>query len=200
MKDEYIKRCFDFLVSLIAIVFCSSFYVIIGLLIKIDSRGPIIFKQIRVGKDGRHFSIYKFRTMIVNAEKLGKQITVGSDNRVTRIGHILRKTKLDELPQLFNVLIGDMSFVGPRPEVPKYTELYKDDQWEVLSVRPGITDYASIKYRNENEILGASTNPEYTYINEVMQDKLRINLEYIKKRSFREDIKIILLTISKIVK
>ncbi|HDR7514044.1 TPA: sugar transferase [Bacillus mobilis] len=194
------KRCFDFLVSLIAIVFCSSFYVIIGLLIKIDSRGPIIFKQIRVGKDGRHFSIYKFRTMIVNAEKLGKQITVGSDNRVTRIGHILRKTKLDELPQLFNVLIGDMSFVGPRPEVPKYTELYKDDQWEVLSVRPGITDYASIKYRNENEILGASTNPEYTYINEVMQDKLRINLEYIKKRSFREDIKIILLTISKIVK
>lgn len=198
--NDFLKRTFDLLVSFFAIIFLLPFFIIVSVLIKLDSKGPIIFKQVRIGKNEKSFEILKFRTMVVDAEKLGKQITVGNDNRVTKSGSFLRKYKLDELPQLFNVLKGEMSFVGPRPEVPKYTKLYTDDQKKVFEVRPGITDYASIKYRNENEILGNAKNPEKTYIEEVMQDKIKINLEYMEHRSIFEDLKIICLTILKIIK
>lgn len=198
--NDFFKRTFDLLVSFFAIILLSPFFIIVSLLIKMDSIGPVIFKQVRVGKNKKPFEIYKFRTMVVDAEKLGKQITVGNDNRITKIGGFLRKFKLDELPQLFNVFKGDMSFVGPRPEVPKYTNLYTEEQNRVFEVRPGITDYASIKYRNENEILGKSKNPEKTYIEEVMQDKLKINLDYMNRRSVLEDLKIILLTVLKIIR
>lgn len=198
--NDFFKRTFDLLVSFFAIILLSPFFIIVSLLIKMDSNGPVIFKQVRVGKNKKPFEIYKFRTMVVDAEKLGKQITVGNDNRITKIGGFLRKFKLDELPQLFNVFKGDMSFVGPRPEVPKYTNLYTEEQNRVFEVRPGITDYASIKYRNENEILGKSKNPEKTYIEEVMQDKLKINLDYMNRRSVLEDLKIILLTVLKIIR
>lgn len=194
------KRLFDLVVSSVAIVLLSPVFLLIAILIKLDSKGPVFFLQSRVGKDEKIFQIFKFRTMVVDAEKLGKQITVGRDPRITRVGHFLRKYKIDELPQLFNVFNGTMSFVGPRPEVPRYTALYNSEQREVLRVRPGITDLASIKYRDENEVLAQSDNPEKTYIEEVMVDKLQLNLDYIRNRSFWVDIKIIFQTIYKIVK
>lgn len=197
---DAIKRFFDLFVSLIAIIVLSPFFILIALLIKIGSTGPVLFKQTRIGRNELSFEIYKFRTMVVDAEKLGTQITIGKDPRITKIGHFLRKTKLDELPQLFNVLKGEMSFVGPRPEVPKYTKLYSEQQRLVFTVRPGITDYASIKYRDENELLGNVENPEKVYIEEIMPDKLHLNIEYIQRRSLLEDIKIIFLTVMKIMK
>lgn len=197
--NDFFKRIFDVFSSFTAIILLSPFFVFIAIMIRLTSDGPVFFKQIRVGKDGIFFEIYKFRTMVKNAEKLGKQITVGNDERITKIGVFLRKYKLDELPQLMNVLKGDMSIVGPRPEVPKYTKMYSDEQKNVLLVKPGITDYASIKYRNENIMLNMSNNPEKTYIEEVMVDKININLEYIKKRSVIEDIKIVFLTLWKII-
>lgn len=197
---DAIKRFFDLFVSLIAIIVLSPFFILIALLIKIGSTGPVLFKQTRIGRNELPFEIYKFRTMVVDAEKLGTQITIGKDPRITKIGHFLRKTKLDELPQLFNVLKGEMSFVGPRPEVPKYTKLYSEQQRLVFTVRPGITDYASIKYRDENELLGNVENPEKVYIEEIMPDKLHLNIEYIQRRSLLEDIKIIFLTVMKIMK
>lgn len=198
--SDAIKRFFDLFVSLIAIIVLSPFFILIALLIKIGSTGPVLFKQTRIGRNELPFEIYKFRTMVVDAEKLGTQITIGKDPRITKIGHFLRKTKLDELPQLFNVLKGEMSFVGPRPEVPKYTKLYSEQQRLVFTVRPGITDYASIKYRDENELLGNVENPEKVYIEEIMPDKLHLNIEYIQRRSLLEDIKIIFLTVMKIMK
>lgn len=198
--SDAIKRFFDMFVSLIAIIVLSPFFILIALLIKIGSTGPVLFKQTRIGRNELPFEIYKFRTMVVDAEKLGTQITIGKDPRITKIGHFLRKTKLDELPQLFNVLKGEMSFVGPRPEVPKYTKLYSEQQRLVFTVRPGITDYASIKYRDENELLGNVENPEKVYIEEIMPDKLHLNIEYIQRRSLLEDIKIIFLTVMKIIK
>lgn len=198
--SDAIKRFFDMFVSLIAIIVLSPFFILIALLIKIGSNGPVLFKQTRIGRNELPFEIYKFRTMVVDAEKLGTQITIGKDPRITKIGHFLRKTKLDELPQLFNVLKGEMSFVGPRPEVPKYTKLYSEQQRLVFTVRPGITDYASIKYRDENELLGNVENPEKVYIEEIMPDKLHLNIEYIQRRSLLEDIKIIFLTVMKIMK
>lgn len=198
--SDAIKRFFDMFVSLIAIIVLSPFFILIALLIKIGSTGPVLFKQTRIGRNELPFEIYKFRTMVVDAEKLGTQITIGKDPRITKIGHFLRKTKLDELPQLFNVLKGEMSFVGPRPEVPKYTKLYSEQQRLVFTVRPGITDYASIKYRDENELLGNVKNPEKVYIEEIMPDKLHLNIEYIQRRSLLEDIKIIFLTVMKIMK
>jgi lipopolysaccharide/colanic/teichoic acid biosynthesis glycosyltransferase len=197
--NDLIKRFFDFLLSLCGIILLSPILLIIYLLIKIDSKGPALFLQTRVGRNGLPFKIAKFRTMIVDAEKVGKQITIGRDPRITRVGHHLRKYKLDELPQLFNVLKGEMSLVGPRPEVPKYVNFYTEEQRKILEVRPGITDYASIKYINENELLEKSKNPERTYIEEIMVDKLKLNLEYVIKRSIFEDVKIILMTLLKIV-
>lgn len=192
-----IKRIFDFFAALIGIILLSPVLIIVSILIKIDSPGKVMFLQERVGKNGKTFNIYKFRTMVSDAEKLGKQITVGKDSRITKIGSFLRKYKIDELPQLFNVLKGDMSLVGPRPEVPKYVKLYTEEQKKVLTVRPGITDLASLKYSDENDILGKVEEPEKYYINVIMRDKLELNLEYIEKSNLFFDISLIIKTILK---
>ena len=193
--NQIVKRIFDFLVSLIGIIILSPIFVIVSIAIKLDSRGEVLFLQKRVGRYGKEFNIYKFRTMVTNAEKIGKQITVGKDSRITRVGAFLRKFKIDELPQLFNVLKGDMSLVGPRPEVPKYVALYNEEQRHVLDVRPGITDMASLRYKDENDILGKVDNPEEYYINIIMRDKLNLNLEYIEKSNLFFDIYLIIKTI-----
>lgn len=197
--NQAIKRIFDFLVSLLGIIILSPILIIVSIAIKIDSKGDILFLQKRVGRYGKEFNIYKFRTMITDAEKLGKQITVGKDNRITKVGAFLRKYKIDELPQLFNVLKGDMSLVGPRPEVPRYVKLYNEEQKRVLNVRPGITDMASLRYKDENEILGNVDNPEEYYINVIMKDKLALNLEYIEKSNVFFDIYLIIKTIIKCI-
>ena len=195
--NQIVKRIFDFLVSLIGIIILSPIFVIVSIAIKLDSRGEVLFLQKRVGRYGKEFNIYRFRTMVTNAEKIGKQITVGKDSRITRVGAFLRKFKIDELPQLFNVLKGDMSLVGPRPEVPKYVALYNEEQRHVLDVRPGITDMASLRYKDENDILGNVDNPEEYYINIIMRDKLNLNLEYIEKSNLFFDIYLIIKTIIK---
>lgn len=173
--------------------------IIIAILIKLDSKGPIFFRQVRVTKNGREFKILKYRTMRVGSDKYS-QITVGKDSRITKVGDFLRKYKLDEIPQLINVLIGDMSLVGPRPEVPKYVALYTEEQREILKVRAGITDYASIEFSNENDILANETDPEKAYIEKIMPRKIELNKKYLSEISVMTDIKIILLTIKKILK
>jgi len=194
-----IKRLFDIIAALLGIIILSPFLLIIALLVGIGSRGGILYKQIRVGKDMKEFRLLKFRTMYADSDKKGL-LTVGMrDSRITPIGYFLRRYKLDELPQLFNVLMGDMSIVGPRPEVPKYVAMYNAEQKKVLSVRPGITDYASIEYVNENEVLAKSDKPEELYINEVMPAKLKLNLKYINEMGFMTDLKIILRTLTKVV-
>ncbi|MBS6025346.1 MAG: sugar transferase [Paeniclostridium sordellii] len=195
-----IKRLFDIGASSIGLILLSPILILIAICIKLDSKGPVFFKQIRVGKNKELFKIYKFRTMVTDAEKLGKQITIGNDTRITKVGTFIRKCKLDELPQLINVLNGDMSLVGPRPEVPKYVELYDDYQEQILLVQPGITDYASIEFRNESEILGESENPESKYINDIMPYKIELNIKYIKNISLYEDLKLITRTIKAIAK
>ena len=197
--NQIIKRIFDFLVSLMGIIILSPIFIIVSIAIKMDSKGNVLFLQRRVGRYEKEFNIYKFRTMVTDAEKLGKQITVGNDSRITRVGAFLRKTKIDELPQLFNVLKGDMSLVGPRPEVPKYVNLYTEEQKKVLNVRPGITDMASLRYRDENDILGKVDNPEEYYINVIMKDKLSLNLQYIEKSNIFFDIYLIVKTIIKCI-
>lgn len=193
-------RLLDIVLSLLGLIFLLPIFVILAVWIKFDSQGSIFFRQIRVGKDGKDFRIYKFRTMIVNAEKMGI-ITIGErDPRITNSGYFLRKYKLDELPQLINVLKGEMSFVGPRPEVRKYVEMYNQEQLKILTVKPGITDYASIEYINEDEILGKSFNPEKTYIEEIMPQKIKYNMKYINNKTVIEYFKIIFLTIIKIIK
>ena len=193
-------RLLDIVLSLLGLIFLLPIFLILAVWMKFDSQGSIFFRQIRVGKDGRDFRIYKFRTMIVNAEKMGI-ITIGErDPRITNSGYFLRKYKLDELPQLINVLKGEMSFVGPRPEVRKYVEMYNQEQLKILTVKPGITDYASIEYINEDEILGKSLNPEKTYIEEIMPQKIKYNMKYINNKTVIEYFKIIFLTIIKIIK
>ena len=173
--------------------------IIIAILIKLDSKGPIFFKQVRVTKNGREFKIFKYRTMKIGSDKYS-QITVGKDSRITKVGDFLRKYKLDEIPQLINVLIGDMSLVGPRPEVPKYIALYTEEQREILKVRAGITDYASIEFSNENDILANEVDPEKAYIEKIMPRKIELNKKYLSEISVMTDIKIILLTIKRILK
>ena len=197
--NSIVKRIFDFFAALIGIIILSPIFIIVSIAIKLDSPGNIMFLQKRVGKCGKEFDIFKFRTMVTNAERLGKQITVGKDNRITKVGAFLRKYKIDELPQLFNVLKGDMSLVGPRPEVPKYVALYNEEQKKVLSVRPGITDLASLKYSDENDILEKVENPEEYYINVIMKDKLSLNLEYIEKSNLFFDISLVIKTILKCI-
>lgn len=193
-------RLLDIVLSLLGLIFLLPIFLILAVWMKFDSQGSIFFRQIRVGKDGRDFRIYKFRTMIVNAEKMGI-ITIGErDPRITNSGYFLRKYKLDELPQLINVLKGEMSFVGPRPEVRKYVEMYNQEQLKILTVKPGITDYASIEYINEDEILGKSSDPEKTYIEEIMPQKIKYNMKYINNKTVIEYFKIIFLTIIKIIK
>lgn len=195
-----IKRIFDIVASLVGLIILSPMLIIVSICIKLDSKGPIFFKQKRVGKNKKIFEIYKFRTMVTDAEKLGKQITVGNDSRITKVGKFIRKCKLDEFPQLINVVKGEMSLVGPRPEVPRYVELYDEYQKQILLVRPGITDYASIEFRNENEILENSINPEEIYIEEIMTRKIELNMKYIRNISLFEDIKMIIKTIYVIFK
>lgn len=198
-KTHLLKRVFDIVCSLLGILLLLPIFILIALLIILDSRGGVFYRQVRVGKNNKDFFLLKFRTMQTGADKKGL-LTVGSkDSRVTRIGYYLRKYKLDELPQLFNVLFGSMSLVGPRPEVRKYVDLYNLEQQQVLTVKPGITDYASIEYSNENEILVKAQNPEQTYINEIMPHKLLLNLKYIQEQGFVTDVKIIFRTIGKII-
>ena len=196
-----LKRFFDLFFTVPGIIIIFPFFAIIALWIKIDSPGPVFYRQERLGKEGKMFKIYKFRTMVANADKIGGAITIGYDSRITRSGRFLRKYKLDELPQLFNVLIGEMSLVGPRPEVKKYVDMYNAEQRAVLDLLPGITDPASIKYRNESELLAArdykstAIDPEDAYINEIIPDKIKLNLEYAKRANLCEDFKVIIRTI-----
>ncbi|HTA26530.1 MAG TPA: sugar transferase [Bacteroidia bacterium] len=193
-----VKRLFDILFSVIGIVILSPFLIITSFIIMLTSKGGAFYRQTRIGKDSKPFRLFKFRTMRIGSDKQIR-ITIGNrDSRITGVGYFLRKYKLDELPQLFNVLIGDMSFVGPRPEVPEYVALYNAEQQIVLSVKPGITDFASIVYSGENELLANAENPEELYIKRIMPAKLKLNMRYINEMSLTTDIKIILKTIGKI--
>ncbi len=194
-----IKRLFDIIVSLITLVFIWPVLLVIAVSVALESRGGIFFKQERVGKNEQVFWIYKFRTMRPDSESKGLLTVGGRDTRITQVGYYLRKFKLDELAQLVNIIKGDMSWVGPRPEVPKYVNMYNEEQKKVLLVRPGLTDYASLAYINENEILQKSSNPEQTYINDIMPAKLEMNLRYIKEKSLLTDFKIMWKTFLKIL-
>jgi len=194
------KRLFDIVSSFLVLLLGCPFFMLVSILIMIDSKGGVFFKQIRVGLGNKDFRLFKFRTMKPNSESLG-QITVGGkDARITKVGYWLRRFKIDEFPQLINILIGDMSIVGPRPEVRKYVDLYTEEQLTVLDVRPGLTDYASLEYINENDLLEKSSNPEQTYIEEIMPAKLALNKRYIAERSVGLDFKLIVKTIRKLVK
>ena len=192
-------RLFDILFSTIGLLILSPLFLIIYIIIIIESKGGGFYSQTRVGKNGIPFAIYKFRSMRTDADKHGLITVGGRDPRITRIGYYIRKYKIDELPQLWNVLVGDMSLVGPRPEVQKYVDLYTDEQRKVLSVRPGITDYASIEYVDENILLAKSDDPDKTYIEVVMPAKIKLNMKYINNKSLKEYFKIIFLTLAKIV-
>ena len=193
-------RLFDIFFSALGLIILFPFFIVFYLLIRIESKGGAFYIQERIGKNGKLFGLYKFRSMRVGSDAEGL-LTVGErDNRITRIGYVLRKTKIDELPQLLNVLKGDMSLVGPRPEVRKYTDMYTDEQRKVLCVRPGITDYASIEYVNENELLSKADDPERMYIEKVMPDKIKLNMKYLEHYTVGEYFKIIFLTFKSLVK
>lgn len=193
------KRLFDIFASGLGLLFLSPLFLVLAIWIKLDSPGPVFYRQVRVGRGNKDFRIYKFRSMRVGADKQGLITVGGHDPRITRSGFFIRKYKLDEFPQLINVFIGDMSLVGPRPEVRKYVDMYTPEQMHVLDVRPGVTSLASIRYRNENELLDKAENPDQFYIDVVMQDKLAIDLEYVQKASVGYDIKLILRTFWEII-
>lgn len=193
-----LKRTFDIVASFMGLVILSPLFLAMAVWIKCDSRGPVFYRQSRVGRGNRDFRLYKFRSMYVDSDKKGLLTVGGHDSRVTKAGYFIRKYKIDELPQLINVLIGDMSFVGPRPEVRRYVNLYTGQQLHVLDVRPGITDRASVKYRNENDLLAKAADPEEYYIKVIMPDKLAINLEYVAHHSLWSDIRIIFSTFAAI--
>jgi lipopolysaccharide/colanic/teichoic acid biosynthesis glycosyltransferase len=193
------KRCFDFILSLIGIIVLLPVFIAVALVVKKDG-GPAFYRQERVGKYGDIFSVYKFRSMVIDADKLGGKVTASHDPRITRIGRLLRKTKIDELPQLFNVLTGDISLVGPRPEVPYYVSKWPDDcKKTVLSVKPGITDYATLFYNDEQAVLAKAEDPEKAYLEEVMPHKLKMYRQYVKDQNLWLDIRIILATLLKMV-
>ena len=193
------KRLFDVVASGVGLLLLSPLFLLVAIWIKLDSPGPVFYRQVRVGRYNRDFRIFKFRSMRVGADK-GSLVTIGGrDPRVTRSGYFIRKFKVDELPQLINVFIGDMSLVGPRPEVRHYVDCWTKDQLHVLDVRPGITDPASIKFRNENELLEKAEDPEKYYIEVIMQEKLRLYLEYVENHSFWYDIKLIFQTLVAII-
>lgn len=193
------KRLFDIIVALTGLILLSPLFVLVAALIKLDSTGPVFFRQERIGKGFRPFNILKFRTMVHDAQKRGGLITAGNDPRITRAGIFLRKTKIDELPQLINVLKGDMSFVGPRPEVRQFVELFRKDYEEILKVRPGVTDIASLKYQNEAKILGQFSNPQEEYVRSVLPDKIRLAKEYIQRSSLFFDLRLMLRTVPRLV-
>lgn len=193
------KRIFDIVASGIGLILLSPLFVILAIWIKCDSIGPVFYKQVRVGRNNMDFQLFKFRSMRVGSDKKGLITVGGHDPRITRFGYYIRKYKLDEFPQLINVFKGDMSLVGPRPEVRKYVDMYTEEQMHVLDVRPGITDLASIRYRNENELLERVNDPDKYYVEVIMPDKLRINLEYVARHSFTFDIRLIFQTFRAIV-
>jgi lipopolysaccharide/colanic/teichoic acid biosynthesis glycosyltransferase len=192
------KQAFDIIVAFVGLLFLSPLLLLVAFLIKIDSRGPVFFRQERIGRGFRPFLIYKFRTMVEDASRIGGSITFGVDPRITRVGRVLRKTKIDELPQLINVLRGEMSFVGPRPEVRQYVELFRQDYEEILKVLPGITDLASLRYRHEAEILGRCEKPEEEYVKRVLPEKIRLAKEYVRRSSLLLDITLIFKTILRV--
>ena len=193
------KRIFDIVASGIGLILLSPLFVILAIWIKCESIGPVFYKQVRVGRNNMDFQLFKFRSMRVGSDKKGLITVGGHDPRITRSGYYIRKYKLDEFPQLINVFKGDMSLVGPRPEVRKYVDMYTEEQMHVLDVRPGITDLASIRYRNENELLERVNDPDKYYVEVIMPDKLRINLEYVARHSFTFDIRLIFQTFRAIV-
>lgn len=195
-----LKRLFDIIMAGIGILLLSPVLLLISILIFVSSKGGVLYFQSRIGKNRVPFNLIKFRTMHVNSDQAGLLTVGGRDPRITSIGFYLRKYKLDELPQLLNVFFGSMSLVGPRPEVKKYVDLYNDEQLKVLTVRPGITDYASLEYFSENDLLAKSSNPEQTYIEEVMPAKLKLNSKYIQEAGLLTDLKVILKTLLKIIK
>lgn len=195
------KRLFDLLVSLLALLVLAPLFAAVALAIRLESAGPVLFRQERVGLHGRIFRIHKFRTMVADAESRGPQLTAGNDPRITRVGAFLRRHKLDELPQLLDVVRGDMSIVGPRPEVPRYVALYPPEMRDiVLSVRPGITDTASVAYRDESAQLARAGNTEQLYVSEIMPQKLRMCVEYVRTRSLPGDLKIVLCTLAALLR
>jgi len=195
------KRLFDLFFSLTGLLLLLPVFLPVAIWVRLDSQGPVFFRQVRVGQFGNPFRIFKFRTMYADAEARGRKITVGEDPRITRAGRFLRKFKLDELPQLFNVINGEMSLVGPRPEVPRYVELYPEEiRKQVLSVRPGITDFASILYKDESTVLAGAADPEAMYVNVVLPEKLKHYARYVSERTLWLDFKIILLTMMKILR
>ena len=190
-----VKRLFDVTTSLLGLLILAPLLIIIAFLVKTGSRGPVLFRQKRVGQFGVCFQVLKFRTMVVDAEKLGPKISAVKDKRITRIGSILRQLKLDELPQLVNVLVGQMSLVGPRPEVPKYVALFREDYEEILKIKPGITDFASLEYRNEGDLLELSDDPDHTYVSEILPAKIIHYKRYIREQSLIVDVKLIVVTV-----
>jgi lipopolysaccharide/colanic/teichoic acid biosynthesis glycosyltransferase len=192
------KRAFDYLVAAIGLVLLFPVFAVVSILIKVDSSGPVFFRQERIGKGFRPFLIYKFRTMVEDAARHGTAITVGADPRITRVGRFLRQTKIDELPQLVNVVMGEMSLVGPRPEVAHYVEMFREDYEEILQVRPGITDLASLKYQSESEWLSRFDNPEREYVTHVLPEKIKLAREYVQRTSMIVDIVLILKTVPKL--
>lgn len=196
----FLKRVFDVIVSLIMFIILLPLFVILGIAIKIDSKGPIFFRQERITQYGRTFKIFKFRTMVNNAEKLGTQVTVGNDSRITKVGSFIRNCRLDEISQLLNILKGDMTFVGTRPEVKKYVNHYTKEMMATLLLPAGVTSLASIKYKDEAELLEKSENPDKTYIEEILLEKMKYNLQSIEKFNFIEDIKIMFMTVLAVIK
>lgn len=194
-----LKRAFDFVFSCIGLLLLTPILILIALLIKLDSKGPVLFIQNRVGKNNIDFNIYKFRTMRIASQTKGLLTLGNNDERITRIGYFLRRYKIDEFPQFINILKGDMSFVGPRPELRYYVNFYSEDDMKIFKVRPGITGLASIKYRNEVELLKAAENPEEYFIKTIIPDKLRFNKMYIEKQNLFLDLKLILLTVVKVI-
>lgn len=189
------KRAFDLLGSMLGLLVLSPVLFFIALLIKVGSKGPVWYRGLRVGRSGVPFRIFKFRTMVANADKIGASSTPDNDPRITRVGRFLRKYKLDELPQLINVLVGEMSLVGPRPQVPWAVELYRDEEKALLTVRPGITDYASIRFSNEADILRGSLDPDKDYLEKIAPEKIRLGLEYVRNRNLWVDMRIISATL-----
>lgn len=196
----FLKRLFDILLSLILIVLLSPLMLFIVIWIKCDSRGPVMFRQVRITTAGKEFRIFKFRTMVVDAEKLGTQVTVGQDPRITRSGRFLRKLRLDELPQLFNVLAGDMSFVGTRPEVPHYVERYTPEMWATLLLPAGITSEASIEYKDEDRLLEGAEDVDRVYMEEVLPEKMKFNLRYLERFQVLRDFVIMVETVFAVLK
>lgn len=194
------KRAFDILFSVFGLVLFSPVFLVVAILIKAGGRGPVFFVQDRVGMNFKPFRLYKFRTMVKDAEGAGPSVTASGDPRITGLGKVLRKTKLDELPQLVNVLKGDMSFVGPRPEVSRYVEVFRKEYLDILSIRPGITDYAAIAFSDEESLLRRHRDPEDAYVREVLPAKMILYKKYLNEKSLLTDLKIIVMTILKVIK